>query len=202
MDNMTDNQRRMDLYKSWEKETIKNEEITKKFLIRAEDQMHNKNIKYVEDMSSAELQKIFPEYDPSYNYNIDEENLDNYDSSIIDERLTRAFETTIYKLYAYLSIKNPDYTWYQLVREFIRWHENNKYSDLHTLFNMNPYLYFEKITSSSKKMCEIQEKGFQMFVGEKCANIDEDEFDSENDLNTYEWEAVDDIILYHYLCNL
>ena len=202
MNSMTDNQRRYELYKSWERETIENEYITKKFLTRAEEIMKNKNTKYVEDMCKKELQNIFPEYDISYDYETDKYKLDEYDSSTIDERLTRAFETTIYKLYAYLSIKNPDYKWYQLVRAFIEWHDTNKYSDLHTVYNMNPYVYFEKITSSSKKMSEIQEKGFQMFVGEKCANIDEDEFDSENDLNVYEWEQLDDIILYHYLCNL
>ena len=48
-------------------------------------------------------------------------------------------------------------------------------------------------------MEEVQEKGFQLFVGEKCANIDEDEFDGPNDISSEEWELIDNIILYYYL---
>ena len=45
---------------------------------------------------------------------------------------------------------------------------------------------------------KVVSEGFHLFVGENCANVDEDEFDTENDLNPSEWETLDDIILYYY----
>ena len=45
---------------------------------------------------------------------------------------------------------------------------------------------------------KIVTEGFHLFVSDKCADIDENEFDTENDLAVYEWETLDDIILYYY----
>ena len=47
-------------------------------------------------------------------------------------------------------------------------------------------------------MNQLQHDAFERFVGDKCANIDEDEFDGPDDLSPDEWETVDDILIHYY----
>ena len=158
------------------------------------------NILHLEDMSKDELKEMFPEYDPNYDYNIDENNITCFDSNIVYYRLSNVFQKILYKLYNYIRIQNSNYKKCQLVREFIWWHENREYCDLHTLFNMNPELYLEHITTSKREMDEIKKQGLIMFLSDKCVNVDENEdnFDNMNELMVDEWEIVHNIILYNY----
>ena len=84
----------------------------------------------------------------------------------------------------YKTLANKD-KWDDNIREFINYHEN-----------MN--LDVDTSWLSTPELDEIQEQGFQLFTGDKCANVDEDEFDGPNDLSIEEWETVDEIILYYY----
>ena len=87
-----------------------------------------------------------------------------------------------YELYKTLANKDK---WDDNIREFINYHENINL-DVDTSWLSTP------------EIDEIQEQGFQFFTGDKCANVDEDEFDGPNDLSIEEWETVDEIILYYY----
>jgi len=89
--------------------------------------------------------------------------------------------------------ENVDKTelWNKNVKKFIET-ENNKLEDK-----------LEEIDNIKENMVEdelelVQQIGFDIFVGDECADIDEDEFDGPNDLAMEEWEELDDIILYYY----
>jgi hypothetical protein len=99
----------------------------------------------------------------------------------IRDVLQKIFDKHINELYKRLANKDK---WDDNVREFINYHER---------MNID-----EKYEYSNAEMDEIQEQGFQFFTGDKCANVDEDEFDGPNDLSIEEWETVDEIILYYY----
>jgi hypothetical protein len=184
----------------WEKRMTENEKHKEDFIKKAEKIMKDDNILHLEDMTKDELKEMFPEYDPNYDYNIDENNITCFDSNIVYYRLSNVFQKILYKLYNYIQIQNSNYKKCQLVREFIWWHENREYCDLHTLFNMNPELYLEHITTSKREMDEIKKQGLIMFLSDKCVNVDENEdnFDNMNELMVDEWEIVHNIILYNY----
>lgn len=119
-----------------------------------------------------------------------------------DNRLLYVFQNIITKVYKYLQQKYPDDKWQQLIYKFIDWHNNIEYEDLHRLFTMDMLdsnTYFEKMSSESE-LEEIKKQGFDMFISEKCANIDEDEIDGPNNVNEHDWELIEYIILcyYHY----
>ena len=82
--------------------------------------------------------------------------------------------------------------------EFIRWHHNRKYGDLHTLFNMNPELYLAHITTSKREIDEIKKQGLKMFMSTKCVNRTNGCFDYVNPLLFEEWTHIHNIILYYY----
>lgn len=94
----------------------------------------------------------------------------------------------------YKSMENKQDEWYVNVRKFIKYHleyhdaDNNLYDN-----TPEPMSACEQMSDD-----EIKRNGFNLFVGDKCANIDEDEFDGPNDLSTNEWEVLDDIILYYF----
>jgi len=114
--------------------------------------------------------------DENINYPIKE-----VDSKGIHDVLQIIFDKHINELYKRLANKDK---WDDNIREFINFHER---------MNID-----EKYEYSNAEMDEIQEQGFQFFTGDKCANVDEDEFDGPNDLSIEEWETVDEIILYYY----
>jgi hypothetical protein len=107
---------------------------------------------------------------------------DNVDCKDIHDVLQQIFNKQINELYKTLANKDK---WDDNIREFINYHEN-----------MN--LDVDTSWLSTPELDEIQEQGFQLFTGDKCANVDEDEFDGPNDLSIEEWETVDEIILYYY----
>jgi len=117
--------------------------------------------------------------DENINYPIKE---DNVDCKNIHDVLQQIFNKHINELYKTLANKDK---WDDNIREFINYHEN-----------MN--LDVDTSWLSTPEIDEIQEQGFQFFTGDKCANVDEDEFDGPNDLSVEEWETVDEIILYYY----
>ena len=106
---------------------------------------------------------------------------DKVDCKGIHDVLQTIFNKHINELYKTLANKDK---WDDNIREFINFHER---------MNID-----EKYEYSNAEMDEIQEQGFQFFTGDKCANVDEDEFDGPNDLSIEEWETVDEIILYYY----
>lgn len=119
-----------------------------------------------------------------------------------DNRLLYVFQNIITNVYKYLQQKYPDDKWQQLIYKFIDWHNNIEYEDLHRLFTMDMLdsnTYFEKMSSESE-LEEIKKQGFDMFISEKCANIDEDEIDGPNNVNENDWVLIEFIILcyYHY----
>ena len=117
--------------------------------------------------------------DENINYPKKEEKVD---CKGIHDELQLIFDTHINELYKSLANKDK---WDDNIREFINYHENMNI-DIDTSWLSTP------------EIAEIQEQGFQFFTGDKCANVDEDEFDGPNDLSIEEWETVDEIILYYY----
>ena len=100
----------------------------------------------------------------------------------IHNKLERIFET-IGHIYNNITDKNKQ--WYENVRIFIKYHID----------------ILDEIDGEEEETDEdniIKQKGFEYFVGEKCADIDEDEFDGPNDLSREEWWDIDYIILYYY----
>jgi len=117
--------------------------------------------------------------DENINYPIKE---DKIDCKGIHDVLQLIFDKHINELYKSLANKDK---WDDNIREFINYH-----------VKMNIDEKYEEY--SAPQLDEIQEQGFQFFTGDKCANVDEDEFDGPNDLSIEEWETVDEIILYYY----
>ena len=183
----------------YEDDVKQNEKYMNSFIKNAENIMKDRNEKLVEDMSKEELKVLFQDYDIEHNY---EEDLTNFDSENIEKILHKTFDDSIIKLYCHIRLNNPDLKWYELVRKFINWHNDNKYCNLTTLYNMNPYIYFHRITSSKEEINKIKKDSFQMFISEDCADISEDEIKSLNNLTNEEWKNVDDIILYYYYHNI
>ena len=101
----------------------------------------------------------------------------------IHKKLNTCFNEHIYKLYNSVAYKE---TWYENAREFIAIHDNIE-------FNIDTSNF------SDQEILEINDYGMSLFAGDKCADIDEDEFDGPNDLSIDEWETIDDIIMYYYL---
>jgi len=106
-----------------------------------------------------------------------------YQCECIHSRLHKIFNEKICKLYHSLAYKE---TWYENIRQFIAFHSNISVS-------------VNTIGLSDQEIVEVNEHGFTLFVGDDCANVDEDEFDGLNDLSIDEWETIDDIIMYYYL---
>jgi len=181
----------------FEKQMKETEKYKEDFMKNAEKYMNDSNL-FLEDMSKDELKELFPEYDPDYDYSTDVNNISSFDINIVHNRLSKAFEKIIYKLYKFIQFKYPNYTSYQLVREFIGWHHNRKYGDLHTLFNMNPELYLAHITTSKREIDEIKKQGLKMFMSTKCVNRTNGCFDYVNPLLFEEWAHIHNIILYYY----
>jgi len=100
----------------------------------------------------------------------------------IHNKLERIFET-IGHIYNNITDKNKQ--WYENVRIFIKYH----------IDILNEIDGEEEDTDEDNI---ITQKGFEYFIGEKCADIDEDEFDGPNDLSMEEWWDIDNIILYYY----
>ena len=117
--------------------------------------------------------------DENINYPKKEEKVD---CKGIHDELQIIFDKHINELYKSLANKDK---WDDNIREFINYH-----------VKMNIDEKYEEY--SAPQLDEIQEQGFQFFTGDKCANVDEDEFDGPNDLSIEEWETVDEIILYYY----
>jgi hypothetical protein len=108
---------------------------------------------------------------------------DKVDYKKINDMLEMIFKEHINDLYNSLSKTD---NWYDNVREFINFHKD---------MNIKTEDYYEY---NDTEIDEIKTNGFQYFVGDKCADIDEDEIDGLNDLSIEEWENVDEIILYYY----
>jgi hypothetical protein len=106
-----------------------------------------------------------------------------YDCDCIHAELESIFNKYIYELYHSLATKK---TWNKNIRAFIDFHK-----DTELTINTNEL--------SDQEILEIKDQGFNFFVGDKCANIDEDEIDGPNDLAIDEWETIDEIIMYYYL---
>jgi len=149
--------------------------------IRLEQKLEmDKTIEYNEEEEKKiqeNFKKEFPDYDPS--------KLSNSEVICIYNHLNYIFNNYIIELYQILH--NPKKKWNKNVREFIKFHD--KYEDE---LDIDPDRF------SEKEISEIQKMGFDLFVGDKCADIDEDEFDGPKDLAPEEWENLDDIILYYY----
>ena len=169
--------------------------------IKPSDIVKENNAKSQEQKDNETQQRIaleqriqrFIDYDKNKDVNIFniENNIDeNINDSIkeanckdVHDVLQKIFNKHINELYKTLAIKDK---WDDNIREFINYHKNIKI-DIDTSWLSTP------------EIDEIQEQGFQFFTGDKCANVDEDEFDGPNDLSIEEWETVDEIILYYYL---
>ena len=106
-----------------------------------------------------------------------------YQCECVHNRLCKIFNTKICQLYNSLAYKE---TWYENIRQFIAFHKNIQVT-------------VNTIGLSDQEIVEVNEHGFTLFVGDDCANVDEDEFDGLNDLSSDEWETIDDIIMYYYL---
>jgi len=104
----------------------------------------------------------------------------NVDEKKIRKRLNKIFNKKINNLYK--SLVNEDDKWNENVRKFIEYHEE---------FDIDEY-------ENNMETDIVNEIGMELFAGDKCADIDEDEFDGPNDLAQEEWALVDDIILYYY----
>ena len=89
----------------------------------------------------------------------------------IHDVLQKIFDKHINELYKTLANKDK---WDDNIREFINYHENMNIIDIDISW------------LSAPEIDEIQEQGFQFFTGDKCANVDEDEFDGPNDLSIEE----------------
>lgn len=105
-------------------------------------------------------------------------------TTIVNNRLNDVFEKYICE--CYLKLEDKDDIWNQNVRAFIDFHDDIEFDK-------------EEDKLSDEELDEVQEQGFHLFVGEKCADISEDEFDGPNDISTEEWGLIDDIILHYYL---
>ena len=123
------------------------------------------------------FKKEFPDYDPS--------KVSNSEVICIHNHVNNIFNNYIIGLYKI--IHDPKKKWNKNVRAFIKYHD--KYED---------ELDIDTDRFSEKEISEVQQMGFDLFVEDKCADIDEDEFDGPNDLSPEEWENLDDIILYYY----
>jgi len=106
-----------------------------------------------------------------------------YQCECVHNRLCKIFNKKICQLYHSLAYKE---TWYENIRQFIAFHKNIQVT-------------VNTIGLSDQEIVEVNGHGFTLFVGDDCANVDEDEFDGLNDLSIDEWETIDDIIMYYYL---
>ena len=109
----------------------------------------------------------------------------------VTENLENLFNKVIIK--DYLKQYDSSKEWYINVRNYIEktTEKLDEDEDIEDIDDIR-----EKLTDDLSE--KIVSEGFHLFVGENCANVDEDEFDTENDLNPSEWETLDDIILYYY----
>lgn len=135
----------------------------------------------IEDLDNEALKNIFPDYNEHNFYPIKQ--ITSYDCKVIHDCLKNIFNKYINELYHSLSDKNI--LWSNNIRKFIEFHDAS-------------YLNREITELNEQEIDEIKKQGFEFFVGENCANIDEDEFDGPNDLSIEEWELLDDIILCYY----
>jgi hypothetical protein len=87
-------------------------------------------------------------------------------------------------------MKDENKEWNENVRTFIEFHD-----DILDSIDENQDTKFGENDEDDNI---IKEHGYNYFVGDMCADIDEDEFDGPNDLEMEEWEKLDDIILYYY----
>ena len=130
------------------------------------------------------------------NYNISTTPEDISDVNM--HRLSILFNKIITKVFNVCKTKHEDYKWYQTLRDFISWHRNIEDAELNEIFNNDTDSCLSKMEMTEDDYEEMREQAFYMFVGEDCANIDEDEFDGPLDLQPQEWETIDDIICCYY----
>lgn len=135
---------------------------------------------------SLEQDKNNDVVDISINDIIDDEYDADTDGSNNDDDAIKKFHKKLKIIFIpicklYNDIKDENKEWNENVRNFIEFHED-------ILDSMDDY-------ETDEMVCE---HGFHYFVGNMCADIDEDEFDGPNDLSVEEWEKIDDIILYYY----
>ena len=106
----------------------------------------------------------------------------NYEAMRIWQHVKYIFEQYIIDLYKYCS--SNDKPWFENVRAFIQFHD-----DIELVNNSEP---------NEETVTQIKHDVFERFVGDDCANIDEDEFDGPDDLSPDEWETIDDILIHYY----
>tara|TARA_B100001175_G_C19489306_1_gene631702 strand:- start:1484 stop:2011 length:528 start_codon:yes stop_codon:yes gene_type:complete len=122
------------------------------------------------------FKNMFPDYDEKK-----DNKLSSSERKYIYQHIHYIFNEYIIDLYNY--IKKDSDPWYINVKNFIEYHDD-----------MN----IESPDEESEESEEIIKNNFHYFVGEKCANIDEDEFDGPNDLDPSEWELLDDILIHYF----
>ena len=136
-----------------------------------------------ESIIQENFKKEFPDY------NSDDDN--KIGSSVLCHAWTHVnFIFNNYIIDLYKSMENKQDEWYVNVRKFIEYHEKNNLHDDTATHTMSACDHMWEN--------EIKQNCFNLFVGDKCANIDEDEFDGPNDLSPDEWEGLDDIIIYYF----
>jgi len=106
----------------------------------------------------------------------------------IKSKVSHMFDTKLIGLYK--KMKDADKYWSENVRDFII--QEMKF------IGLDEFETIGDIDLSDDDKNDIKYIGFHLFVGEKCADIDEDEFDGPNDLFMHEWEDLEEIILYYY----
>ena len=113
----------------------------------------------------------------------------------ITKNLENLFNKIIKK--DYLKQYDSSKEWYENVRNYIDKTSNKLDDDIENIEDIEDMDDIrEQLTDDLSE--KIVSEGFHLFVSDKCANVDEDEFDTENDLAPSEWETLDDIILYYY----
>ena len=106
----------------------------------------------------------------------------------IESKVSYIFDTKLITLYK--NQENNKKKWSENVRNFI----NQEIQ----FIGQDEMDTIDDIDLTDDEINDIKQRGFYLFVGEKCANINEEEFDGPNDLCIYEWEDLDNIILYYY----
>lgn len=131
-------------------------------------------------------------------YVVNEQTSSKEDYNLITSRLTILFNNIIITVYNFCKNKNKDLNWNEIIREFIDYHKNIENKSLNDIFNNDIDTCLSKMEMTENQYEEIKQQAFDMFVSEKCANVDEDDFDGPDDLDAQEWETIDNIICCYY----
>jgi len=105
-----------------------------------------------------------------------------------ESKVSYIFDTKLIELYK--KLENKDKYWSENVRDFIIQEME--------IIGLDEFDTIGDVDLTEDEKNDVKQIGFYLFVGEKCADIDEDEFDGPNDLFMHEWEDLEDIILYYY----